>query len=138
MSKFKRDNSKSIKGNNDLKVNEKFAFKTVVLTAIISGVLLLISILFNTQMITIFMVKNTIWYYFDIIIKVCVILFFFLFSLISIGNYKELSGKPLDFKIIILLFILSLIQAYRNSWVFGFTFLGLIVIVIYLYFVQDN
>ena len=138
MSKFKRDNSKSIKGNNDLKVNEKFAFKTVVLTAIISGVLLLISILFNTQMITIFMIKNTIWYYFDIIIKVCVILFFFLFSLISIGNYKELSGKPLDFKIIILLFILSLIQAYRNSWVFGFTFLGLIVIVIYLYFVQDN
>jgi hypothetical protein len=138
MSKFKKNNSISNKSNNESKVKEKFAFKTVVLTAILSGVLLIISILFNTQIITIFMVKNTIWNYFDIIIKVFVILFFFLFSLISIGNYKELSGKPLDFKIIILLFVLSLIQAYRNSWVFGFTFLGLIVIVAYLYFVQDN
>ena len=137
MSKFKKNNTGSQKSVVKSKLDEKFAYKSVLLTAIISGMLLIISLLFNTQIITIFMIENTIWFYIDIIIKILVILLFFLFSIISIGNYKELSGKPLDFKIVFLLFILSLIQAYRNSWVFGFTFLGLIVIIAYFYFVQQ-
>ncbi len=136
MSKFKKNDIRSKKEIVQSKLDEKFAYKSVLLTAIISGILLVISLLFNTQIITIFMIENTIWFYIDIIIKTLVILLFFLFSIISIGNYKELSGKPLDFKIVFLLFIISLIQAYRNSWVFGFTFLGLIVIIVYFYFIQ--
>lgn len=136
MSKFKKNNTRSKKSIVKSKLDEEFAYKSVLLTAIISGILLVISLLFNTQIITIFMIENTIWFYIDIIIKTLVILLFFLFGMISIGNYKELSGKPLDFKIVLLLFILSLIQAYRNSWVFGFTFFGLIVIIAYFYFVQ--
>jgi hypothetical protein len=137
MSKFKKKKSKSKVVTDKSKLNEKFAYRSVLVTAILSGIFLVASLLFNTQIITIFMIKNTIWYYIDIIIKVLVLLLFFLFSLISIGNYKELSGKPLDFKIIILLFIITLIQAYRNSWVFGFTFIGLIILIAYFYFVQD-
>jgi hypothetical protein len=137
MSKFKKNVPGSQKSVVKSKLDEKFAYKSVLLTAIISGILLIISLLFNTQIITIFMIENTIWFYIDIIVKILVILLFFLFSIISIGNYKELSGKPLDFKIVFLLFILSLIQAYRNSWVFGFTFLGLIVIIAYFYFIQQ-
>ncbi len=136
MSKFKKNDTRSKKSIVKSKLDEEFAYKSVLLTAIISGILLVISLLFNTQIITIFMIENTIWFYIDIIIKTLVILLFFLFGMISIGNYKELSGKPLDFKIVLLLFILSLIQAYRNSWVFGFTFFGLIVIIAYFYFVQ--
>ena len=137
MSKFKKNDTRSKKSIVKSKLDEEFAYKSVLLTAIISGILLVISLLFNTQIITIFMIENTIWFYIDIIIKTLVILLFFLFGIISIGNYKELSGKPLDFKIVLLLFILSLIQAYRNSWVFGFTFFGLIVIIAYFYFVQQ-
>ncbi|TFG17244.1 MAG: hypothetical protein EU531_03870 [Promethearchaeota archaeon] len=138
MSKFKKNNSKSKKTIVKSKLDESFAYKTVFLTAILSGIFLIISFLFNSQLITIFMVENTIWFYIDIVIKVLVILLFFLFSIISIGNYKELSGKPLDYKLVFLLFILSLIQSYRNLWVFGFTFLGLLVIIAYFYFIQEN
>jgi len=138
MSKFKKNNSKSKNITVKSKLDENFAYKTVFLTAILSGIFLIISFLFNTQLITIFMVENTIWFYIDIVIKVLVILLFFLFGIISIGNYKELSGKPIDYKLIFLLFILSLIQSYRNLWVFGFTFLGLLVIIAYFYFIQEN
>ena len=137
MSKFKKNGSKLKRSTNKSKLDENFAYKTVLVTAVFSGIFLFISLLFNTQIITIFMIENSIWFYVDIVIKVLVILLFFLFSIISIGNYKELSGKPLDFKIIFLLFILSIIQAYRNMWVFGFSFLGLIAIIAYFYFVQD-
>ena len=138
MSKFKKNNSKSKNITVKSKLDENFAYKTVFLTAILSGIFLIISFLFNTQLITIFMVENTIWFYIDIVIKVLVILLFFLFGIISIGNYKELSGKPLDYKLVFLLFILSIIQSYRNLWVFGFTFLGLLVIIAYFYFIQEN
>lgn len=137
MSKFKKDGSNLSKNTNKSKLDENFAYKTVLVTAVFSGIFLFISLLFNTQIITIFMIENSVWFYIDIVIKILVILLFFLFSIISIGNYKELSGKPLDFKIIFLLFILSLIQAYRNAWVFGFSFLGLIVIIAYFYFIQE-
>ncbi|TFG03635.1 MAG: hypothetical protein EU542_01580 [Promethearchaeota archaeon] len=137
MSKFKKNRSKLSNNVVKSKLDENFAYKTVLLTAILSGIFLFISLLFNAQIITIFMVENTIWFYIDIFIKVLIILLFFLFSIISIGNYKELSGKPLDFKLVFLLFILSLIQAFRNPWVFGFTFLGLLVIIAYFYFIQE-
>jgi len=137
MSKFKKNRSKLSNNVVKSRLDENFAYKTVLLTAILSGIFLFISLLFNAQIITIFMVENTIWFYIDIFIKVLIILLFFLFSIISIGNYKELSGKPLDFKLVFLLFILSLIQAFRNPWVFGFTILGLLVIIAYFYFIQE-
>ncbi|GAG64796.1 unnamed protein product, partial [marine sediment metagenome] len=67
-----------------------------------------------------------------------VILFFFIFLTISIGNYKELTGKPLDFKFIALIFIFSLIQSFRDSIVFSFTLVGLLLIIVYLIFIQEN
>ncbi|TFF87078.1 MAG: hypothetical protein EU550_04120 [Promethearchaeota archaeon] len=137
MSKFKKKSSKSNRKSNNSKLEEDLAYKTVRLTAFLSGLFLFISLLFNTQIITIFMIENSVWIYIDIILKIMVILLFFLFSVISIGNYKELTGKPLDFKILLLLFLLSLLQAFRNSLVFGFTFLGLLVIIAYFYFVQE-
>ena len=137
MSKFKKNRTKSKRLSVKSKLDEDFAYKTVLITSVLSGIFLIISLLFNTQIITIFMVENTIWFYIDILIKVLVILLFFIFSIISIGNYKELSGKPLDYKLVFLLFLLSLIQAFRNSWVFGFSFVGLLVIIAYFYFIQE-
>jgi hypothetical protein len=137
MSKFKKDQLKSNKKTRKAKLDEDFAYKTVLLTAIFSGIILVLSLLFNAQIITIFMIENTFWYYIDILIKVLLIILFFLFSVISIGNYKELSGKPLGFSLVLLLFILSLIQAFGSAVVFGFSFIGLIILVTYFYFVQE-
>ena len=82
--------------------------------------------------------QNLIWNIIDISIKVITILLFFLFMITSIGNYKELIGKPIDWKELLLLFVLSLGQAILNLWVFLTTLLGLILILIYLFLVQDT
>ncbi|KKL89943.1 hypothetical protein LCGC14_1909620 [marine sediment metagenome] len=56
----------------------------------------------------------------------------------SIGNYKELIGKPVDWKGLMLLFVISLGQTLLNIWVFIFTLFGLILILIYLTLVQEK
>ena len=57
--------------------------------------------------------------------------------MISVGNYKELTGKPLDWKELLSLIVLSLGQTLLNLWVFAFTFIGLFVIIIYINLVQE-
>jgi hypothetical protein len=58
--------------------------------------------------------------------------------MISVGNYKELTGKPLGWKELLLLIILSLGQTLIDLWVFGFTFIGLLVMILYLYLIQES
>ena len=137
--------SKIRKGNNNLKRetdnqinNENFAYKSVVLSAVLAGIFLLISILLNGEILTFFISDITIIYVVGIILRVIIILLFFIFMMISIGNYKELSGKPLDFKFVILIFIFSLAQGFRDPIVFFFSFVGLIFLLVYIYLIQER
>jgi len=90
------------------------------------------------EIITFFVNLGGLWFIIDIIIKMVAILLFFFFMVISIGNYKELTGRPLDFKLIVLMFVLSLLQAFRDPIVFTFTLFGLAIIIIYMFFVQES
>jgi hypothetical protein len=118
--------------------DDKFAFKSVIRSTVLGGIFFIVSILFNGEILEIFDTRILLWNMIDSIIKVIFILLFFIFMIISMGNYKELTGKPLNFKNIILLSILSLIQAYRNPIVFIFTLAGLFILLAYLYLLQDN
>ena len=138
MSKINKNSVKSQPTKKREKVEEKFAYRSVILSAIFGGLFLAISIILNGEIITLFQGDNPFLLALDITIKVLVILIFFILIMVSLGNYKELTGKPVDFKIIGLLFFFSLIQAFRNSLVFSFTLGGLLVIVLYLYLVQDS
>ena len=138
MSKIKKDSVKSQLTKKKEKTEERFAYRSVILSTILGGLFLAISILLNGEIITLFLGDNPFLLALDITIKVLVILTFFILIMVSLGNYKELTGKPVDFKIIGLLFFFSLIQAFRNSLVFSFTLGGLLVIVLYLYLVQDS
>ncbi|MBY8987999.1 MAG: hypothetical protein KGD61_06055 [Candidatus Lokiarchaeota archaeon] len=138
MSKIRKDTVKSESPKRKSKFIEKAAYRSVKLSGILGGVFLALSIILNGEIIVIFTSDDLLWVSIDLVLKILVILFFFLFMMISIGNYKELTGKPIDFKIILLIFILSLIQSFKNSIVFSFTFIGLLVIVVYLYVVQEN
>ena len=143
MSKIRKDTAKSEPNKKKIykekaKFIEKTAYRSVILSGILGGVFLVISILLNGEFISLFSSDDLLWVGIDSILKVLIILFFFFFMMISIGNYKELTGKPLDLKLILLIFFLSLIQAFKNSVVFSFTFIGLLIIVVYLYVVQDN
>ncbi|MHA1234772.1 MAG: hypothetical protein ACTSQL_06770 [Promethearchaeota archaeon] len=138
MSKIKKENLKSGTVNRKPKLKEKSAHRSVILSAIIAGILLVISILLNGGYISLISSENVLLQTLDVTVKVLTILFFFIFMTISIGNYKELTGKPLDFKLIVLIFFFSLIQSFRDSIVFSFSLIGLLLIMVYLFLVQEN
>ncbi|MFX0046919.1 MAG: hypothetical protein ACFE8G_02010 [Candidatus Hermodarchaeota archaeon] len=138
MSKIKKDSIKSESIKKKPIFIEKAAYRSVLLSSILGGIFLVLSIILNGEFIKIFTSDDLLWVSIDIVLKVLTILFFFFFMIISIGNYKELTGKPINFKIILLLFFLSLIQSFRNSIVFSFTLIGLLVIIVYLYVIQES
>jgi hypothetical protein len=135
MSKIKKNNTNSKKSSNN---DEKFAYRTVILSVFLAGISLIVSLLFNAEIVTIFMDQGLFLDIIDITIKVVSILLFFLFMIISLGNYKELTGEPLKLGNIFIIFIISLLQAFRNLIVLGFTLTGLLFLLIYLYFVHEG
>jgi hypothetical protein len=138
MSKIRKDSTKTESIKRKPKFIEKTAYRSVILSGILGGVFLVLSIMINGEFIVIFTSDELLWVGIDITIKVLIILLFFIFMMISIGNYKELTGKPIDFKIILLVLFLSLIQAFRDSTVFSFTLICLLVVVVYFYVVQES
>lgn len=137
MSKIPKHPDKEQKLKKKHRTDEEFAYRSVLISAILGGIFFIISIFLNIEIVTIFMNIDVIWTLIDILIKVIVILLFFLFMTTSIGNYKELVGKPLNWKDLLLLFLLSIGQAILNPFVFVFTLFGLAIISIYLYVVQE-
>lgn len=137
--------SKIRKGNNNLQKEmdhqlseESFAYKSVIISAVLAGIFLVISVLLNGEILTFFTSDSTIIYIVGIILRVAIILLFFIFMMISFGNYKELSGRPIDFKFVLLIFILSLAQGFRDPIVFFFSFVGLIFLLVYIYLIQER
>ncbi len=137
MSKIPKDQIKEQKSKIKRKSEDKFAYRTVIISCVLSIIFYAISLLFNVGVISIFTNINILFNMLDVLIKVGTILLLFLFMMISVGNYKELTGKPLNWKELLLLIVLSLGQTLLNLWVFAFTFIGLLVIIIYLYIVQE-
>jgi uncharacterized protein YebE (UPF0316 family) len=105
---------------------------------ILAGISLIVSFLFNAEIITFFMDQGLFLSIIDIIIKVLAILLFCIFMIVSLGNYRELIGKPLKLRSIIFIFLISLLQSFRNSIVFSFTLVGLLLLLIYLYFIYEG
>ena len=139
MSKIPKDQNREQNLKSKRKFEEKFALRTVIISTVLGIIFYIVSFLFNIVEVTvIFTNNNPLLDLINTLIKVATILLFFLFMMISIGNFKELSGKPLDWKELLLLFILSLGQAILDSLVFTFTLVGLIILLIYLYVVQEK
>ena len=127
-----------INRNDNRSDNTDFAYKTVIRSVILAGLFLVLSFIFNGEIIKIYEGTNDFLIILDALFKVVLILLFFIFSMISIGNYKDLSGKPLNIKDIILLCIISLLQAFRNPIVLVFTLFGLAILLVYFYISQES
>ncbi|MHA1526802.1 MAG: hypothetical protein ACTSQD_07210 [Promethearchaeota archaeon] len=148
MPKYKKDKKKPPKSKN---ISEDvFLLRSVRISAILGGIFLLLSLVFNgTQRFYDHLVTKLLpsishllqadnWVVVDNIIKVSVILFAFFFMIISLGNFKEYTGKPIKIQEILILFGFSLIQTVRNLYVFIFTLIGLVLLLFYLYLVQES
>lgn len=148
MPKYKKDKKKPPKSNNISE--DAFLLRSIRISAILGGIFLLLSLIFNgTERFFEHLVINLLpsishllqadyWVVIDNIIKVCVILFAFFFMIISLGNYKEYTGKPIKIQEILVLVGFSLIQTVRNLYVFIFTLIGLVLLLFYLYLVQES
>jgi len=118
---------------------EDFAFSSLLITTIIGIACFIVSIFINmAEVLSAFLYQNSLFSVIEIVVRVSVVLFFFFFMVISLGNYKDLLGKPSDWKEVLFLFCLSFLQTIRNIYVFGFTLFGLIIILFYLYLIQEN
>lgn len=138
MPKFKKKPKKSSKSKRISDSDEKLILKSLKSSAVLAGIFITLSLFFNTEIIKYFMNRGIYWDILDVSIKVSLILLSFLFMMISLGNYKELTGKPVGLKEILLLVGLSLVQTMKNLYVFIFTLIGLGLLLIYLYLVQES
>jgi hypothetical protein len=137
MSKIPKEQVKKQKVTEKYQSDEKFAFKSIIVSAILGCICLIISLLFNIEIITVFMNIDPIWTIIDISIKVVVVLLFFLFIITSYANYKELIGKRLNWKELLILILFSLGQTLLNLAVFVLTLIGIFIILIYLFLLQE-
>lgn len=137
MSKFKKNESKA-KMERQTKSKKEIAFNSVITSTIFGIISLFLSFLFNGGLLPFFNDQNIILNLIGIIIKTTTLLLFFLFMVISVANYVELIGKRFDWKYLLLLFSLSLIQSFRDIWVFLFSLIGLSIIIAYFYIIQEG
>ena len=77
-------------------------------------------------------------YIMDIIIKSFSVILFFFFVFISVGNFQEYRGYIMTWKEMLGLLIISLIQASSNFTIFFITTIGIIICMIYFYFLQGK
>ncbi|MBN1800731.1 MAG: hypothetical protein JW891_04450 [Candidatus Lokiarchaeota archaeon] len=135
MPKFERESSEE----KTLILDEEFAFRSAKITLFLAAIFFFISIFFN--LIDLFSIlaltNNGLLDIINYIIKIASPLLFFLLMTTFLGNYGDILGKPLNWKGMVSVFLFSLFQTIRNTIVLGITFIGLIIVIIYFYLIQD-
>ena len=144
MPKIQKKPKKKVKRKRKEIPDAELLMKTVRKSAILAGIFLVLSLflngteLFFEGIITQYYQNREYWQILDYAIKVSVIVLEFLFMMISLGNYKELTGKPANLKEILFLLGLCLLQTIRSLYVFIFASIGLSVILFYLFLIQER
>jgi hypothetical protein len=114
-------------------------FTSSLITFIISGVFLLFSMLFAFAVLKIPNPDEKTWIkVIDVLLKGGLIIGFFFFMLVSLGNLQELRGYIVSWKELVFLLIISLFQATTEGYVFLTASIGIILFLIYMYFIQGR
>ena len=141
MSKYKKIPEKeTVEKQKPKKIlsTDELIIKSGIISFYLASIFFVISILFNSGIVTIFMNQNLYLDIVDILIKTISIILFFLFLSVAVGNVEEINGKIFGWKKLTILIIISLIQSIRNGWVFLFSSLGIIILILYLWLLQES
>lgn len=141
MSKYKKIPEKeTVEKQKPKKIlsTDELIIKSGITSFYLASIFFVISILFNSGIVTIFMNQNLYLDIVDILIKTISIILFFLFLSVAVGNVEEINGKIFGWKKLTILIIISLIQSIRNGWVFLFSSLGIIILILYLWLLQES
>lgn len=141
MSKYKKIPEKeTVEKQKPKKIlsTDELIIKSGITSFYLASIFFVTSILFNSGIVTIFMNQNLYLDIVDILIKTISIILFFLFLSVAVGNVEEINGKIFGWKKLTILIIISLIQSIRNGWVFLFSSLGIIILILYLWLLQES
>ena len=137
MSKIPKLSGEKQKKLEKSRSDETFAYRSITISVVLGSICFIVSILFNLEIITILMNIDLLWTIIDVVIKAIVVLLFFLFIITGYANYKELVGKRLNWKELLMFILLSIGQTLLNLSVFTLTLIGIFIIVIYLFLIQE-
>ena len=141
MSKYKKIPEKeTVEKQKPKKIlsTDELIIKSGITSFYLASIFFVISILFNSGIVTLFMNQNLYLDIVDILIKTISIILFFLFLSVAVGNVEEINGKIFGWKKLTILIVISLIQSIRNGWVFLFSSLGIIILILYLWLLQES
>ncbi len=113
-------------------------FKSTILTYILAAVFFTRSMLFNGRFIELDFGESTGAAIGEVFLKAAIVVLFFFFALISIGNYQEMKGYVATWKELVLLIIISLLMAASKGTVFFASLLGIVLVLTYIYFLQGK
>ncbi|HMF33707.1 MAG TPA: hypothetical protein VKK79_19945 [Candidatus Lokiarchaeia archaeon] len=120
-------------------VDRRLMFKSAFITYVIAGVFLVFSLFLNSEMWLPFGVPTS------TLIKVAnygirggVTVGFFFFMIVAWGNTKELRGGVLEIKEIAILIGLTLVQTFKNGYVFLVGIAGVVLISVYIWLMQQK
>ncbi len=113
-------------------------FQSTVITYLLALVFFILSLLFNAEYISLNFGESTGAQVGEIALKSVPVILFFFFMLVAVGNYQEMRGYIVTWKELVALLVLSFLLAGSSGWVFFISFLGISLIITYLYFLQGK
>jgi hypothetical protein len=119
--------------------DRRLMFKSAIITYIIAGLLLGLSIFLNSEMWTPFGTQSTMSTTIKVVdyaLRGGIVALFYLFMIVAWGNTKELRGGVLELKEIAVLIGISLVQTYLDGYVFLVGTVGVVLVSIYIWFMQ--
>jgi hypothetical protein len=136
MPKIEKKTMKNVKVNRNLSRNKMYSSSLI--SFIIAFSMLIISLVLNAEYILMDLGDSVGENLLEDLIKSGLLIIFFFFTLISLGNYFELNGKVMAIPHIIALCILTLILASKDGSTFILCFFGIAAVLIYFYFLQNK
>ncbi len=139
MPKYKKGKKRAQKeeeSRKQLSDQKTVMFNSSIRSLIVAGVCLVLSFLFNGNIIKITVESGSAVDVLLIILKSLLITLFYTFTLIGLANTMELRGKPSSLREIVIIGVVSLIQGVLSLPVFLLAVLGIFLSSIYLWAIQ--
>ncbi|MHA1731082.1 MAG: hypothetical protein ACTSU5_04030 [Promethearchaeota archaeon] len=139
MPKYRKVAKKEVdkkKKQEELQNLKFFMFSTALKGYIVAGVFLVLSLLFNGQIVPLFTESSTALKVVNVLIKGGVITCFFLFIFVSFVNLRELRGKVSEWPDIVLLSVISILQGILDGWVVLTSTIGIVLLLVYVWLMQ--
>ncbi len=139
MPKYRKTSKQAVdkqQKSRNLQSLKYFMFSSALKGFIVAGVFLVLSLLFNAELVPLFTESSTTFKIVNVLIRGGLIIGFFFFIFVSFVNLRELRGKVSEWQDIVLLAVISILQGILSGWVVLVALVGIILLVLYFWVLQ--